>query len=63
LPDGVRDKLAATMEKIYNNAEFVEFMNGRGFGMIWADAAGLEQHYAAADADLGKVLKAVGLAK
>jgi tripartite-type tricarboxylate transporter receptor subunit TctC len=63
LPDDVRDKLAATMEKVYNNAEFTEFMNGRGFGMIWADAAGLEQHYAAADADLGKVLKAVGLAK
>jgi tripartite-type tricarboxylate transporter receptor subunit TctC len=63
LPDDIRDKLAATMEKIYNNAEFVEFMNGRGFGTIWAGPEGLAQHYASADADLGTVLKAVGLAK
>jgi tripartite-type tricarboxylate transporter receptor subunit TctC len=63
LPDDIRDKLAATMEKVYNSAEFQEFMNGRGFGMVWADPEGLAQHYESADADLGNVLKAVGLAK
>jgi tripartite-type tricarboxylate transporter receptor subunit TctC len=63
LPDDIRDKLAATMEKVYNSAEFQEFMNGRGFGMVWAGPEGLAQHYESADADLGNVLKAVGLAK
>ncbi len=63
LPDDVQAKLAATMETIYNSAEFKEFMEGRGFAMTWADPEGLSVHYEEADADLGKVLKAVGLAK
>ncbi len=63
LPDDIRDKLAATMQKVYNSAEFKDFMGKRGFGMIWAGPAGLEKHYAAADVNFGKVLKAVGLAK
>ena len=63
LPDEVQQKLAATMETIYNSAEFKEFMDSRGFAMTWAGPEGLEEHYEKADADLGKVLKAVGLAK
>ena len=63
LPDDVQAKLAATMETIYNSDEFKEFMEGRGFAMTWAGPEGLEEHYEKADADLGKVLKAVGLAK
>ncbi len=63
LPDDVQAKLAATMEKIYNHQEFKDFMNGRGFGMIWADSKGLAKFYAEQDESIGKVLKAVGLAK
>ncbi len=63
LPDDIRDKLAQTMEKVYNSAEFKEFMDGRGFGMVWAGPEGLAKHYETADADLGAVLKAAGLAK
>jgi len=63
LPSEVQDKLAATMEEIYNSEEFKTFMEGRGFAMTWAGPKGLEEHYEKSDADLGKVLKAVGLAK
>jgi len=63
LPAGIQAKLAATMETVYNSTEFKEFMDGRGFGMVWAGPDGLAEHYAKADADFGKVMKAVGLAK
>ena len=63
LPADVQAKLAATVEKVYNSKEFKDFMAGRGFGMIWGDPDALAKHYETSDADYGKVLKAVGLAK
>jgi tripartite-type tricarboxylate transporter receptor subunit TctC len=63
LPAEVQAKLADTMEAIYNSAEFREFMDARGFGMVWAGPDGLAEHYAKADEDFGRVMKAVGLAK
>lgn len=63
LPEDIQARLADTMETVYNSDEFQDFMEQRGFGMIWAGPEGLAEHYEQADADLGKVLKAVGLAK
>ncbi|HKK34903.1 MAG TPA: tripartite tricarboxylate transporter substrate binding protein, partial [Paracoccaceae bacterium] len=63
LPEDVRSKLAAAMENIYQSDAFREFMENRGFAMTWAGPEGLAEHYAEADANYGKVLKAVGLAK
>lgn len=63
LPEDVQAKLAATVEKVYNSQEFKDFMANRGFGMIWGNPDELAKHYEASDADYGKVLKAVGLAK
>jgi tripartite-type tricarboxylate transporter receptor subunit TctC len=63
LPADVQAKLAATVEKVYNSQEFKDFMAGRGFGMIWGGPDDLAKHYETSDADYGKVLKAVGLAK
>lgn len=63
LPDDVQAKLAATIEKIYKHKEFTDFMNSRGFGLTWADSKGLAKFYAEQDESIGKVLKAVGLAK
>ncbi|WPZ36101.1 tripartite tricarboxylate transporter substrate binding protein [Thalassobaculum sp. OXR-137] len=63
LPADVQAKLAATVEKVYNSQEFKDFMAGRGFGMIWGGPDALAKHYETSDADYGKVLKAVGLAK
>ena len=63
LPADVQAKLAATVEKVYNSQEFKDFMANRGFGMIWGGPDALAKHYETSDADYGKVLKAVGLAK
>ena len=50
-------------EKIYDSKEFQDFMKGRGFGLIYANAKGFEQFMAKSNSDLGAVMKAVGLAK
>jgi len=63
LPADIQAKLAETVEKVYNSKEFQDFMAGRGFGLTWAGPDGLAKHYEQADANFGKVLKAVGLAK
>jgi hypothetical protein len=38
-------------------------MSSRGFGTVYADAKGFAAFMDKADADLGKVMKAVGIAK
>jgi hypothetical protein len=38
-------------------------MNARGFGTVYADAKGFASFMDKGDADLGKVMKAVGIAK
>ncbi|HEY9568818.1 MAG TPA: tripartite tricarboxylate transporter substrate binding protein [Thalassobaculum sp.] len=63
LPADIQAKLAATMEKVYNNKEFQDFMANRGYGMTWADSEGLAKFYAEQDESIGKILKVVGLAK
>ncbi|MDT8343680.1 MAG: tripartite tricarboxylate transporter substrate binding protein [Thermohalobaculum sp.] len=63
LPAEIQAKLAATMEKIYNSAEFQEFMAGRGFGLTWAGPDALGKRYADEDASFGKVMKAAGIAR
>ena len=49
--------------KVFNSSEYKEFMNSRGFGLTYADAAGFARHLEAADASLGGAMKAAGLAK
>jgi hypothetical protein len=51
------------MKKIYDGQEFQGFMQQRGFGTIYADAKGFEQFMAKGDADMGVVMKSLGLAK
>ena len=63
LPKDVAEKYTAALKKIYDSKEYQDFMNGRGFGLIWADAAGFETFMDRSNNDLGKVMKAVGIAK
>jgi tripartite-type tricarboxylate transporter receptor subunit TctC len=63
LPADVAAKLGAAMKKIYDSKDYQSFMSGRGFGTIYADAKGFEQFMAKGDADMGNVMKALGLAK
>ena len=63
LPADIQAKLGAAMKKIYDSQDFQGFMQQRGFGTIYADAKGFEQFMAKGDADMGNVMKSLGLAK
>lgn len=63
LPKDVLDKLAKSVKKAYDSKEFVEFMDNRGFGMIYRGPADTMKVMADDDIAFGKVMKASGLAK
>ena len=63
MPQEAVDKLVPAFEKVWNSAEFQDFMKGRGFGLVWKPRAEFAGWMADSDAGLGKVMKAVGLAK
>jgi len=63
LPKEVTDKLGPAMKKIYESKAYADFLASRGFGATWADGPGFEKFMAKGDADMAKVMKAVGLAK
>jgi tripartite-type tricarboxylate transporter receptor subunit TctC len=63
LPGEVTQKLVPVLEKIWNRKEFKDFMAQRGFGLVWQGPDGFEQWMAESDQSLGKVMKAVRIAK
>lgn len=63
LPADIQAKLGAAMKKIYDGQEYQGFMQQRGFGVIYADGKGFEQFMAKGNADMGTVMKSLGLAK
>lgn len=63
MPADVQAKLGAALKKIYDSTEYQTFMAGRGLGMLYADGKGFEQFMARGDADMGNVMKSLGLAK
>lgn len=62
-PDDVAAKLEAALKVVYDSAEYQDFMKQRGFGVVWADSAGLGHLLAEKETELGEVMKAAGLAK
>jgi tripartite-type tricarboxylate transporter receptor subunit TctC len=62
LPEEVVDTLLPVLEKIYGSEEFEEFMDNRGFGLIWRDRDEFKTFLAENNESLGDVMKAVGLA-
>jgi tripartite-type tricarboxylate transporter receptor subunit TctC len=63
VPKEVSDVLVPALKKAWESKEFKDFMNQRGFGMVWGDAAAFAKHMAEDDAKMGKVMKALGIAK
>lgn len=63
LPAEVKAAVEAALGRVYQSNDFKEFMNARGFGMTYADAAGFARHLEEADKALGDAMKAAGLAK
>ncbi|MFZ4409972.1 MAG: tripartite tricarboxylate transporter substrate binding protein [Paracraurococcus sp.] len=63
LPAEVVTAMEPALRKVFDSKEYQEFMNARGFGLAYADAAGAGKALAAADVGLGDAMKAAGLAK
>jgi tripartite-type tricarboxylate transporter receptor subunit TctC len=63
LPGDVQKRLATALKKVHDSKEFRDFMSQRGFGVVWADPQETVKFMTKADADLGAVMKAVGIAK
>ncbi|MBK5205807.1 MAG: tripartite tricarboxylate transporter substrate binding protein [Polaromonas sp.] len=63
LPADVQKKMEAVLKKINESKEYKDFMAGRGFGVAYADAAGFGKFMEKGDADMGQVLRALGMAK
>ncbi len=67
LPKGVSkdivDKLTNAIQKAYESKEYKDFLAQRGFGAAWAKQDDFAKYMAKGDADMGVVMKAVGIAK
>ena len=63
LPLDVVDTLLPAFEKVWQSAEFQDFMKERGFGLVWKPADEFATWMADSDASLGMVMKKVGLAQ
>lgn len=63
IPKEAADKLLAALKKVHDGKEFNDFMSQRGFGVIWAGPDDFAKFMTKSDADLGVVMKAVGIAK
>lgn len=63
MPDEATAKLSAALETVWKSAEFQEFMNGRGFGLVWKPGDEFTTWMRDSDAALGTVMTAVGLSK
>lgn len=63
LPANVQAKMETVLKKINESKEYRDFMSGRGFGVAYADAAGFGKFMEKGDADMGQVLRSIGMAK
>jgi len=63
MPDEAVETLVPVLEKIHGMAEFREFMEGRGFGMIFLGPDDFRQFMADSNESLGGVMQEIGLAQ
>lgn len=63
IPAEARDRLAAALRKIVASKEYNDFMNQRGFGVIYMGPEDFAAFMKKSDADLGATMRAVGIAK
>ena len=62
LPKDIEQRLRAAVKKAYDSKEFQDFMRARGFGAVWREPDEFAKFMATQDEELGKLMKAVGLA-
>jgi tripartite-type tricarboxylate transporter receptor subunit TctC len=62
IPEDVKARLKEAMTNVWNSDQFIEFMNGRGFGLTYLEGDEFGEWMASSDAAFGDVMTAVGLA-
>jgi tripartite-type tricarboxylate transporter receptor subunit TctC len=63
LPAPIQQQLAQSLKKAYDSKEYKDFMDGRGFGMVWGGPDEAAKLMVKSNTDMGGVMKAVGLAR
>lgn len=63
LPDEVTSVLVPVLEKIHAMAEFRDFMNQRGFGMVYEPPVEFAAFMAERDTAFGEIMKGLGITK
>ncbi|MEO5764090.1 MAG: tripartite tricarboxylate transporter substrate binding protein [Casimicrobiaceae bacterium] len=63
LPKDVETRLVATIKKAYDSKDYQDFLASRGFGAQWAPQEDFAKYMAKSDADMGAVMKTLGMAK
>ena len=63
VPKDIVDKLTNAIQKAYESKDYKDFLAQRGFGAQWAKQDEFAKYMAKSDADMGVVMKAVGIAK
>lgn len=63
LPAEVTGVLVPALKEAFDSSEFKEFMNQRGFGMVYADPAGFARFMADGDRAMGEAMRGAGLAR
>ena len=63
LPDDIRDRLIAALEKVFNSEEYNQFMSAQGFGANFLPGEEFGNFMATNDVNFGETMKAIGLAK
>jgi tripartite-type tricarboxylate transporter receptor subunit TctC len=63
LPKDIEQRLTVAVKKAYDSKEFKDFMDSRGFTMVWMAPAQFAAFMAKNDAQMKSLMQAVGLAK
>lgn len=63
MPKEIAAQYEAAIKKVWDSAEFQEFMTKRGFDLIYMDSAKFAEFMKTDNQDNGKTLKSLGLAK
>ena len=59
----IETRLVAALKKAYGSKEYQDFLTQRGFGAEWAAEGDYAKFMAKSDADMGKVMKTLGMVK
>ncbi len=63
VPADIAKRYEELLKKVYDSAEYKEFMAKRGFDVTWMPSGELAQFLKKDDAEIGEILKSLGLAK